>query len=87
MVSSVFRLPKGEDRGTCVATSCWLKAVEPLLGRCVVPPVAFSTHRTDHAPGVELVLKRMAVVLSAMIEMMEQAGPMALRHASQRQRQ
>ena len=48
-----------------------LEAVEPALGRGVVPAVTLAAHRAGHAVFGQLVLKRMAGVLAAPVRVMQ----------------
>jgi hypothetical protein len=48
-----------------------LEAVEPTLGRRIVPTVSLAAHRAGHALFSELVLKCMAGVLAAPVGMVK----------------
>lgn len=50
-----------------------LEAVEPALGRGVVPAVTLAAHRAGHAIFGELALERLAGVLAAPVGMMQDA--------------
>jgi len=65
-----------------------LETIKPAFGWRVVPAVAFAfaTHRTDHAKFFELVLKRMASVLTTAIRMMHDTDVWSAAKPSHRQR-
>src|SRR5258708_1249150 len=61
-----------------------LQAVEEAFGRCIVRAISFATHRANHAVRGQLVLERMAGVLTAPIRVMHQTRcrlPTEPRHA------
>ena len=47
-----------------------LEAVEPALGRRVIPAISLAAHRARHAERLELVGKGMTGILAAAIRMM-----------------
>ena len=51
-----------------------LKAIEPALGRRIIPAATLAAHRANHAVFSELVLKHMAGVLAAPVFVMHHAG-------------